>query len=109
MIKKAFAKFLSWMLKDEVLHVGSFHVEHPNTIYSNTIVEKTANAGVQITYPRPDSGTSFPSAANAKPGQLFFKYTATPADGSLYVFYGAGRAGCDAAGWFKLDNAYYSS
>lgn len=109
MIKKIIARFLSWALKDEILKVGSVAIQHPKTMYTDTIVEKTINAGVSITYPRPDSGTTFPIAANSHAGQLFFKYTATPDDGSLYVFYGVGREGCNADGWFKLDNAYYGA
>ena len=51
-------------------------------------------------------GTAFPAAPRLC--ELFYKYTTTTDDGSLYIYYGTGRAGT-TSGWFKLDNAYYAT
>lgn len=108
-IKKSIARLLSWLLKDEVLQVGSIAVCHPRTTYTDTIAEKTANAGVEITNPRPNAGTEspdqFPLAADSKVGQLWFATDTY----KLYVFVGIGQPGANAKGWFNLKNAQYAA
>jgi len=104
-MKKLIAKFLSWLLKDQYLEVGELAIMSEHTFKTDTIIEKTPGAGVQISSFRPDKGTSFPASPSY--GQTFYKYTAVESDGYLYVFIGVGRTGT-TSGWFNLSQALYA-
>ena len=109
LLKKLLAKAINNILKDEEVTVGTIRVLHKETVKADTIQEQTTNAGVQITNPRPNSGTEspdqFPAAADSKVGQIWYATDTY----KLYVFLGIGQPGCNAKGWFNLKNAQYAS
>jgi len=104
-MKKLMARFLSWILQDQILFVGSLGVCHPHTTYTDTIQEKSTNAGVQVIGLRPGSGTSFPASPNI--GQFFHRTD----ENKMYVFIGVGQPGTYPpvnGGWFNLKYAQYA-
>ena len=106
MIKKLIAKVINWACADEIVTVGSIKVMHPKTTFTDTIQEKTTDAGVQVSRVRPDSGTEAPDQFPANPinGQLWFATDTL----TLYVFIGIGQVGANAKGWFNLKQALYA-
>ena len=106
MIKKLIARVINWACADETVTVGSIKVMHPRTTFTDTVQEKTTNAGVQVKAVRPDSGTEAPDKFPAVPtlGQLWFATDTV----TLYVYIGMGQPGANAAGWFNLKQALYA-
>ena len=105
-LKRLFAKALTWALKDEVVGIGSVRIIHPHTMYTDDLTENTPGAGTRLTKAYAETGTTFPLTPKA--GQFFYKYTATVADGYLYVYIGVGRTGT-TNGWFNLSQALYAA
>jgi hypothetical protein len=107
MIKKFIAKIINWACEDEIITVGSIKVNHPRTTYTDTIQEKTTDAGVEVSRLRSNSGTETPDQFPANPiaGQHWYAIDTT----KYYIFIGIGQPGANAKGWFNLKNAQYSS
>jgi hypothetical protein len=103
-MRRLIGKFINWVMADQRLSVGDLVVNKPNTIYTDSIAEKTTNAGVAVTSLRPNSGTSFPASADSKVGQIFYRSD----EKKIYCFIGVGEPGT-TSGWFNLKNAQYAA
>jgi len=106
-MRRLIGKFLCWVLKDQSLTIGDVIVMHPNSLKADNIVEKSTNAGVEVSRLRPNSGTEAPDQFSANPivGQLWYATDTY----KIYIFLGIGQPGCNAKGWFNLKSAQYSA
>ena len=105
MIKKLIAGIINWACKDEMVTVGSIKVMHPKTTYTDTIAEKTTNAGVQISRMRTDTGAAFPGSPVV--GQMYYLVAHATYPNGLYIY--TNDAVGTIGGWFPLKHALYAA
>ncbi len=102
MIRKLLQRFINYVMRDADMTVGTLHISKKYTIYTDSIEEQTAGAGVQIKGMRPTSGAAFP--ASPLVGETFYRTDLK----APFMFIGVGEPGT-TSGWFNLKHAQYAA